>query len=295
MEGPVTLEQGHYGLRAVLTSSWSEKVAGFLQEKPIAELELNEGRGWVGNDLSFLRYFTDLVAFDILDFRIRSIESIHLLSKLRRLHISTYSNTKLRIHEFPDLEDLALEWPPEIEGLFDLAKLRKLWVNHYNRKDTDEFASLEPALESLSVWSAPVKNIRGVGELAHLRKLSLAHLRNLTSLSGIEKLTSLEELEIDSCRHIRSIDEIKTLVRLRKLWLNNDGDIDSLKPLNSLNCLRSVLFCDSTNIVDGDLSPLVRQNKLSNVSFRNRRHYSHRREYFGAAYFQGASWEKANS
>jgi hypothetical protein len=44
------------------------------------------------------------------------------------------------------------------------------------------------------------------------------------------------------------------------------------------------LFYESTNIVDGDLSPLTRQKNLSSVSFQDRRHYSHKRLEFGVAY-----------
>jgi len=114
--------------------------------------------------------------------------------------------------------------------------------------------------------------------------LRIANLRRLTSLAGIEQLMELEELEIHTCRRVRSINEIGCLPRLRKLHLNNDGDIESFKPLAKLDGLESVAFYESTNVVDGDLSPLLCQKNLSSVSFQNRRHYSHRREEFGSAY-----------
>jgi hypothetical protein len=97
-------------------------------------------------------------------------------------------------------------------------------------------------------------------------------------------LAKLEELEIHTCPAIGSITEVGNLTRLRKLHLNNDGNIESLKPLCSLRGLESVLFYESTNILDGDLSPLLCQNKLTQVSFQNRRHYSRRREEFSDAY-----------
>src|SRR5207253_3095243 len=111
-----------------------------------------------------------------------------------------------------------------------------------------------------------------------------ANLKRLASLAGIEELANLEDLEIHTCRAIRSIKEIGSLRRLKGLALNNDGDIESLKPLNNLSGLESVLFYESTNILDGDLSPVLRQKALARVSFQNRRHYSHRREDFGDAY-----------
>jgi len=97
-------------------------------------------------------------------------------------------------------------------------------------------------------------------------------------------LTNLEELEIHTCRAVGSIEEVGFLPRLRKLHLNNDGEIKTLKPLEKLDSLESVFFYESTNVLDGDLSPLFRQKSLARVSFQNRRHYSHRREDFGDAY-----------
>jgi hypothetical protein len=91
-------------------------------------------------------------------------------------------------------------------------------------------------------------------------------------------------LNIEACRAVGSIDEVGSLSRLRKFHLNNNGEIASLKPLKTLSALESVVFWESTNIRDGDLSILVQKN-LSRVSFQNRRHYSHSREDFGAAYY----------
>ena len=67
---------------------------------------------------------------------------------------------------------------------------------------------------------------------------------------------------------------------LGSLGLDNMGDIQSLKPLAQLSQLHRVTFVESTNILDGDLSPLVGLPSLELVSFQNRRHYSHRREAF---------------
>src|SRR5262249_11900376 len=122
----------------------------------------------------------------------------------------------------------------------------------------------------------------GLRPLARLRSLRLANLKRLQSLAGLEALTNLEELEIHTCRAFTSIEEVGALSRLRKLLLNNDGKIASLKPIDKLSDLQWVLFYESTNIVDGDLSPLLRLKKLSRLSFQNRRHYSHRREEFAA-------------
>ena len=132
--------------------------------------------------------------------------------------------------------------------------------------------------------NAPIVNLHGLVALKKLRSLRLANLRRLVSLEGIEGLARLEELEVQTCRGIHSIEQIAMLARLRKLHLSDDGDIESIKPVEKLTNLHSVLFDESTNILDGDLSPLLHQQHLSEISFKNRQHYSHRREDFGIAY-----------
>jgi hypothetical protein len=279
----VSIESGAHGLRAALTSAWSDAIEGHLQEKDIAEIELNHAKGWRGDTLAFLSVFPRLRSLKVVDPKISSVDPIHVLRDLRALDVLTYCETELRFAAFPYLEECGLEWRPKATSLFECGTLQKLFVNRYNGKDVEPFGRLE-RLESLAILGAPVENLRGLSPLSHLRSLRLANLKRLTSLAGIEGLGALECLEIHTCPAITSIDAVSHLPRLRKLHLNDDGDISSLRPLDKLDGLESVLFYGSTNIVDGDLTPLLQQKNLARVSFRNRRHYSHQREDFGSAY-----------
>jgi Leucine-rich repeat (LRR) protein len=277
----VLLEQGTYGRRAVLTSSWSEAMNEILVREQVVELELNQGKGWTGADIRFVSRLTGLLSFEIFHFNIRDIQPIHDLHKLRRLGVTTYCSTALDFGAFPELESCGLEWRPGAESLFACTTLTDLFVNRYKGKDCRAVSGLT-RLESLALLNAPLKSLDGLEGLTRLRSLRLAGLRALRELRGIEQLTNLEELDVHSCRGISSIDEVGQLQHLRKFHLNEDGPIASLKPLDKLSGLESIVFYGSTNIVDGDLSPLARQKNLLNVSFQNRRHYSHRREEFAA-------------
>lgn len=287
----VKLEDGKYGRRAVITSSWTSETTRYVIARDAVELELNYAKGWRGRDLDFLEGLPQLRAFEIIDWEIPSVEPIHFLHELRSLHVSTLCKTAVRFGEFPSLEDCGLEWRPRCESLFSCTSLKKLFLNRYKKRDADAFSSLVN-LESLAILTAPIVNLVGLRPLQRLQSLRLGNLRRLTSLAGLEELSALEELKIDTCRAIRSIDEVRPLAKLRKLSINNCGEIESLKPLEQLSSLELVLFVESTNIRDGDLSPLLNKKNLSRVSFQNRRHYSHRREDFGAAYFGEEAMEK---
>jgi Leucine-rich repeat (LRR) protein len=281
MNRGITLEDGTYGCRAVLHSNWSDDLFSYMTDNAVVELELNLAKGWKGQDLSFLARLQYLKSFEIFHFGIDSIEPLHFLHGLKRLGVTTYCSTRIDFSAFPELQSCGLEWRPKATSLFSCVTLRNLFINRYNGKDIAPFTNLVN-LESLAILNAPVENLNGLNALTKLRSLRLANLKHLTSLTGIEGLASLEELAVQACRAVSSIKEVGSLSHLRKLHLNNDGSFESLKPLDSLSALESVVFDESTNIIDGDLSPLARQKKLSNVSFQNRRHYSHRREDFGA-------------
>jgi Leucine-rich repeat (LRR) protein len=277
----ITIDNGNYGLRAIPDSKWSEDLTAYVRDKGVVELELNVAKGWNGDDISFLSALPNLKAFEIFDFGIDSVKPIHHLHALKKLGVTTYCSTEIDFGAFPELENCTLEWRPKATSLFERITLSKLLVNRYKGKDIGPFGKLVN-LEALAILNAPVHNLEGLRGLSRLRFLRLANLPRLTSLAGVEGLSRLEALEVHTCRQIHSIKEIGSLTNLRTLYLNNDGGIESLKPLDSLTALESVGFYESTDIIDGDLSPLMRLKKLSKLFFQNRRHYSHRREDFSA-------------
>jgi hypothetical protein len=273
------LERGVFGTRAILTSEWDSETERSLLKQPIAELELNRGKGWRGKSLEFLSNFPELLALSIVGRTAEPIEPIHRLHNLRLLRVLAYCKNEIRFHEFPHLIDCGIQWRPKAMSVFDALGLRVLFINGFSGTDTRQFGRLT-SLESLAILGSPIRSLEGLAPLHELRSLRLGHLRQLLSLIGIESLIRLEKLEIGTCRKIRVIDEVSSLAKLREFYLDNVGDIQSLKPLAQLSQLHRVTFVESTNILDGDLSPLVGLPNLELVAFQNRRHYSHRSEVF---------------
>jgi hypothetical protein len=273
------LERGVFGTRAILTSEWDSETERSLLKQPIAELELNRGKGWRGKSLEFLSNFPELLALSIVGRTAGPIEPIHRLHNLRLLRVLAYCKNEIRFHEFPHLIDCGIQWRPKAMSVFDALGLRVLFINGFSGTDTRQFGRLT-SLESLAILGSPIRSLEGLAPLHELRSLRLGDLRQLLSLIGIESLIRLEKLEIGTCRKIRVIDEVSSLAKLREFYLDNVGVIQSLKPLAQLSQLHRVTFVESTNILDGDLSPLVGLPNLELVAFQNRRHYSHRSEVF---------------
>ena len=281
--GGVGIEHGKYGPRAVVKGPWCASIQRYLKDCTVREIELNYANGWSGDSVEFLREFPELRAVKIVDWKIRSVDAVNALTELRSLDISTYCRTVVQFDKFANLEQCSIEWRPGIEAIFDCASLQNLFVNRYRRSSADSFGQLVN-LRSLAVLNAPIENIHGLCTLTKLLSLRLGNLKRLRSLAGLESLELLNELNVDTCPKIESIGEVAQVGQLAKLNLSNCGRIASLKPLRALKRLEMVTFYESTDIVDGDLSPLLELPRLVRVSFRNRRHYSHRREEFGALY-----------
>lgn len=280
------IEDGTYGRRAVLTSSWRDGLASEFLGQGVVELVLNYSKGWQGNDLTFLSDLPQLRSLVILDWKMPSVEPVHVLHELRALKISTYCKSELRFSSFPRLEKCSLEWRPKATSLFECQTLTDLFLNRYKGKDCDPFSKLE-RLETLGLLSAPITNLEGLRGLKRLRKIRFARLRALSSLEGLSELSNLEELNIQSCRRIRSVAPLQSLSRLHTLHLNNLGEIESLAPLKGLSSLRTLTFTESTNVLDGDLSFLTTLKSVERISYQNRAHYSHRSEQFGKSFSGG--------
>ena len=274
-----TIEMGAYGPRMIMKGPWSAAALDAAKSARIKELELNYAKGWKGWDLGFLRYLSGLEAFEIIDWTTGNVAVVNEVASLRRLKVATYCKTELDFARWPYLEECALEWRPKAASLFEHQGIKKLFINKWNRgRDLTDFSKMTQ-LESLRLYSPTrLESLKGVESLSQLKWFELARATRLTSLAGIESLADLEHFELHTCRKIRDISPVVALRKLREFYLRNCGEIESITPLRGLQELEQFLFDESTNVLDGDLSPLKELPRLNSVAFMERPHYSHTRE-----------------
>jgi len=273
----VELVPGKYGTKAILSGEWTPSLASDLHSANIAELEINVAKGWRGHNIDFVRTFPQLQSLEVFSLGLKDVSAVHHLHSLKRLAVTTYCETPIDASQFPELESIALEWRPGCESVFACSTLRECFINRYSSKGTLPVERL-PHLESLSILNSSIRSLHGLVPLKSLTRLRIAGLRTLSSLSGIDSLVKLVDLDISSCNKLTSITEVYNLRKLIRLMLNNCGSIESLRPILALHQLTTISFWESTTIADGDLSPLLALTSLKQVSFANRRHYSHTRE-----------------
>lgn len=283
MSNNIEFENGSFGTKASIKGIWKDVYLKLLLEKDVQELELNDGKGWHGENIDFLKFLPNLKSIIIIDFSIKSIEPIHFLSELLKLEISTYSKNPINFKAFPNLIECGFEWIKGSDSLFEMSSIKKLFINNYDKKSSEVFSKLLN-LEELTILNSPVENLLGLSSLRKLRLLRLGNLKKVVSLQGLQNLHELEELEIQKCKGIYTIFEVFQLNKLKRLLLIDLGDIASVKGIENLRELKDFLFYESTNIVDGNLLPVTKLNSLKKISFQNRKHYSHKREDFGKLY-----------
>jgi len=280
MSGNIEFSNGTYGLKAVVKTTWEDSFLKLLIDKEVVELELNDGKGWRGDNIDFIESLPNLEALTIIDFNIKSIDSVRYLSELKYLELITYCKKSIDFHSFPKLVECSFEWIKGSSSLFEMPNIRKLFINNYKEKGSGVFSRLVN-LEELAILNSPIEDLQGISTLRNLRSLRLANLRKITSLLGLENLQQLEELEIQRCKGISTVFEVFSLGSLRRLLLLDLGNIASIKGIEALSSLEDFLFYESTNVIDGDISPVLTLKSLKKISFQNRRHYTHKREDFG--------------
>jgi hypothetical protein len=269
------IEEGKYGKRFVPQGKWTPEMTRYCLSNGIRDVYVNIAFGWPGYDLSFVKDVPDLLSLEVLTSRVDDPAVVESLTRLRFLSLSLIITGRIDFSRFPELEEVYLTWTPKAESVFGCTSLRKIGMSRYKTEEGDLSAFC--SLSNLEVLGLGVCNITRIGDLScltHLRKLEINRATKLASLDGIELLRGLRELHIETCRRIGRIDPIAQLENLERLLLPNNGPIDSLKPLRRLKKLREFFFYESTNVLDGDLTPLKDLPNLEDVAFQPRRHYN---------------------
>ncbi|MBC8324537.1 MAG: hypothetical protein H8E27_02785 [Verrucomicrobia subdivision 3 bacterium] len=233
-----------------------------------------------GHDYSFLAELPELkrLSMALFPYPVESLDAVHCLSKLREFHLDPWVNkTPIDFSRFPLLEKCSLSrWHKGFESVFGCMRLKQLSTQGSKNRDFKQHAKLVH-LENLYINSAPIPSLEGIENLTKLRRLNLAWMRKLESIEGIQHLDKLTILDLACCHKLKNLEPVREMHWLEKLTFSSCGEIESLNPIAGLTNLKGIFFHGSTNILDGDMTPLF---NLKNLAYgklvrKSRRHYSH--------------------
>ena len=128
--------------------------------------------------------------------------------------------------------------------------------------------------EYLEVNFSSITSFLGIARLGKVKRLELSWCLKLESDAGLSEIGDhLEWLHVNTSRKFSPKKDLFELRHLKVLCLNGCAPLDDLRFLERMPNLLDFRFVD-TNILDGDLTPLMNHPSLINAGFLDKRHYN---------------------
>ena len=125
---------------------------------------------------------------------------------------------------------------------------------------------------------ANIKSFEGIVKFKNLKRLELHYCVKLEKDEGLGYLNdTLEFLHINTSKKFKFSDGLLKLKKLKVLCLNSCGSIDNLDFLKKFPNLIDFRFVN-TNVLDGNLKPILEHPTIRTVGFLNKKHYNYKDE-----------------
>jgi hypothetical protein len=188
-----------------------------------------------------------------------------------------WKNDHIDFDNIPLAIYINFDWNEKKASSIDFSNCKYLIIWHHQNKDKD-FENL-PDIEDLEYlkvnWSSST-SLKGLSKYKSLKRLELHYCTKLETLDGIEDLNQdIEYIHIDQSKKLKGHERVTRLKELRTLCFNDCGVIENLDFLLSLPHLADFRFVN-TNILNGNLMPLISHPTITNAGFLNKKHYSHK-------------------
>ena len=226
-------------------------------------------------DVEFLREHGYVKVLLINDADGINLAAIASLSGLKRLSISE-NNTPITLGSFPQLEEFSCEWHKAINLMEAPQSVCRLSLRKYQppKKNLSQLPGLT-GLDALALTQGNLTSLEGLCKFPSLTSLDMAYMRSLSDIGALSECGSrLEALLLMNCPRIE-YDLLSTLTSLKKLHIHSCAPLASVQFLKYLDQLEEFRFVD-TDVLDGDLTPLLQLDRLKAVGFIDKRHFSHK-------------------
>lgn len=178
-------------------------------------------------------------------------------------------------HKFKRLKSLSQAWFRGIDSGFSLPELEEMALTGYRpaAKDLRDLPGA-PRLSSLSLERSNATSLKGIARYSKLKDLRLWSLPSLVDASDLQCCESLEILTIENCRRLTGLDQDIAHIPLQKLVCAATGALNSLQFISDNSRLESFVLLDS-DVIDGDMTPLVQHPSLKHIAFTKKKNFTH--------------------
>lgn len=175
------------------------------------------------------------------------------------------------------LQSLNQTWDSRMKFANNHPQLIKLCFDKYCPKKEKDLDSLPmaPNLKDLDLLRSCIKTLSGIEKYPNLEKLVITLGKYLTTIGDLTHCPFLKVLELEGCKNIDDLQEtLSKCHRLERLVLMKVSDLENIRFIEHLPNLKWLNLMD-TNVIDGDMSPLLNHPSLEYVVFTSKKHFSH--------------------
>lgn len=219
-------------------------------------------------DLSFLRELPDLRSLWVSSKTPIDITAIEVLQHLEELSLDDQISVGLDLTCLRKLRDLRLivsKHQPLCAG--NMPSMESLWLWKIGESNLAHLESF-PNLETLGIFEAKkLSSLNGISHCQKLKRLDVGYCPSLSEAAELKALSRLEHLELFSLKRLLSFAEDLPASSLKKLIVNGLSPISNASIfLRLLNI--ELLTLVNTEVLDGDLSPLLQIESLKHCNIR---------------------------
>ena len=273
-------------------------VVDFMKNSNIKEIELNDSF-WSGvMDLDFLKEISWIESIRLLKYGGINYQSLKILKNLKKI-VNNYSREPIDFSSFVKLKSADILWTKGRESLLQCKSLESLTLHKYSGKNLLDFDNFQN-LKHLDITSSLIETLDGIEKLKNLeiveiyynskiynlsplarcntlKKIKLSNLSKITNLNFLENCQNLVFISVSNCKNIIENVPLFKCESLRVIGYYNSGSIATIKGIEHLKNLERFNI-GNTNIEDGNLEPLLRLEKITSISFKDKKHYNLRLE-----------------
>jgi len=258
-----------------ILDEWSPAMRDAFYASGADGLIANSARGFSATDIGFVRDLP-LRRLDLLDRGITDLTPIHDLGgTLEALRLTSAPGSAIDLALLPGLRVLGCAWAQVAESIDRVDRLEDVYLEAYTELDLSPLRHLT-SLRSVRMKDRPkVRSLSGIEGMPWLVSLEVSGAP-LGDTSALARVASpvLQSLVLGSCRKLTSLADLSGLIGLEELDVSESGRVASLRPLLALTRLQRLYLYGSTNIEDGDLTPLLSLRHMQDLRMMDRRHYS---------------------
>ncbi len=188
--------------------------------------------------------------------------------------MDNWRNNTIWFEQIPDNLQAYLNLKEDKFNEMQLENIEYLTLWHHKKNKLGNFVGFPVNLLYLELNWSNIQEFRGMEKMNKLKRLELHYCTKLQNDFGLSGLAdTLEHLHINQSKKFVPNEELFSLKNLRVLRLNSCGNLENLNFLYQFPNLIDFRFVD-TNVLDGDLTPILNHPTIRSVGFLNKRHYN---------------------